>query len=487
MKRQDVRHDRLAAKELAQAVRDAAQADGTAEDRLRRAISTTALNGALYNAQASAVIPFYYLKGGMALELRFGLKARASKDVDIGLVHNGPDLLAKFDDVLAAGYEAFSFERKSAKELKNGTWRLEIRVAYHGRPWGTVDVDLVAANYDVAADEVPGIDLARFNLKSGPPVKVLAIERQIGEKLHALSAPPIDGNKPERARDIADLLFCRGQMQLDFTKLQEACEAIFEERKAHDWPPSFVLPDSWIAPLETHLADLGIRLEAKEAVRELHTLIAAIVSKGVLMLKAGYEYRVQRLQLNTNENPVRPDFRIDTSADISALNNSASDGFRIVATHVNPRAGDQLFVVLEREIPNVNQENRDEARSPFLNGTVSHLRDVNQSEWLRGKVKNYGPGPMVDLELRVTGAGEIRVGTLAEQQEADVAIRIDNQELVTRDGFVQFPAIIASYRDASGSYYEQIGPMLIAGRDASNRPSFSFSGFDFPKRVQEAH
>lgn len=58
---------------------------GLDQERLRRWVSFLALCGVLERAMAEGILGSYYLKGGVALELRFATRARATKDLDLGL------------------------------------------------------------------------------------------------------------------------------------------------------------------------------------------------------------------------------------------------------------------------------------------------------------------------------------------------------------------------------------------------------------------
>lgn len=68
-------------KALARVARD----QGIDQERLRRWVSFLALCGVLERAVAEGVIGSYYLKGGVAMELRFAQFARATKDLDLAL------------------------------------------------------------------------------------------------------------------------------------------------------------------------------------------------------------------------------------------------------------------------------------------------------------------------------------------------------------------------------------------------------------------
>jgi hypothetical protein len=62
-----------------------AREQGLDQERLRRSVSFLALCGVLEHAVERGVIDTYYLKGGVAMDLRFAGAARTTKDFDLGL------------------------------------------------------------------------------------------------------------------------------------------------------------------------------------------------------------------------------------------------------------------------------------------------------------------------------------------------------------------------------------------------------------------
>ena len=62
-----------------------AREQGIDQERLRRWVSFLALCGVLERAIHEGVLGAYYLKGGVAMELRFAQRARATKDLDLGI------------------------------------------------------------------------------------------------------------------------------------------------------------------------------------------------------------------------------------------------------------------------------------------------------------------------------------------------------------------------------------------------------------------
>src|SRR5580700_10654808 len=81
------------------------------KQRLRTWVSFLALCGVLERAIEEGVIHDYYIKGGVALELRFGDRARVTKDVDIGLEGDRAARLRALDAAIALGFDQFRFRR----------------------------------------------------------------------------------------------------------------------------------------------------------------------------------------------------------------------------------------------------------------------------------------------------------------------------------------------------------------------------------------
>jgi len=90
-----------------------AREQGLDQERLRRWVSFLALCGALDRAIQAGVVVGYYLKGGVAMELRFAENARATKDLDVGMEGARADRLRSLTEALAAGFDEFTFRIKA--------------------------------------------------------------------------------------------------------------------------------------------------------------------------------------------------------------------------------------------------------------------------------------------------------------------------------------------------------------------------------------
>jgi hypothetical protein len=233
-----------------------AREQGLAQERLRRWVSFLALCGVLERAVHEGVLDNYYLKGGVAMELRFAEGARATKDVDIGLAGERAERLQTFRGALALGFDEFSFQLKGKPlSMDNAdAVRLELGVQYRTRAWQTIDVDLGPAGsgaVDFVEPTIPG--LSAMGLRIPSPVRCLSLSEQIAQKLHACTGPYSKG----RARDVLDILLIDLLGKMDAKVVRAAAERVFAQRATHSFPPEIRLPEEWEAELEALAIELG--------------------------------------------------------------------------------------------------------------------------------------------------------------------------------------------------------------------------------------
>ncbi|HST11324.1 MAG TPA: nucleotidyl transferase AbiEii/AbiGii toxin family protein, partial [Terriglobales bacterium] len=139
-----------------------AREQGLDQERLRRWVSFLVLCGVLEQAVESGVIDTYYIKGGVAMELRFARAARTTKDFDLGLEGNRPERIRRLGEVLRLEFDAFTFRLKPEiheMELAD-TVRVEVAVQYRTRAWQTIEIDLgpgEAREVDLVAPAIIGL------------------------------------------------------------------------------------------------------------------------------------------------------------------------------------------------------------------------------------------------------------------------------------------------------------------------------------------
>jgi len=165
-----------------------AREHGLDQERLRRWVSFLALCGVLERGIHERILTSYYLKGGVAMELRFAGAARATKDLGVGLDGDRAHRLSNFASALQLGFDQFTFRLSSQTrhmELAD-TVRVEVAIAYKTRGWQTVDVDLGPSAVEAPDLVDPAITgLIEMGLPVITPVRCLNLSEQVAQKLHA--------------------------------------------------------------------------------------------------------------------------------------------------------------------------------------------------------------------------------------------------------------------------------------------------------------
>lgn len=252
---------------------------GIAPARVQRWISYMVLAAALDRVRDEHDEPLFVVKGGVAMELRLKLRARATKDFDAFFRASAEEMLARLDKALAEPHTGFRFARNEPTSIgPTGAQRIEVKITYNERSWQTVVLELALAEGKMAdaaeVDNLPAIEISHFGLNGPPYVACIPIRYQIAQKLHACTEDFGGNRENDRFRDLPDVLMLRGLIDAtDLVAVREACHEIFDLRHKHAWPPKLTIPDSWILPYETLAREIEYSVtdvqEAGALVREL--------------------------------------------------------------------------------------------------------------------------------------------------------------------------------------------------------------------------
>lgn len=231
-------------------LREYARERGQAEGRLKRAVDYTLVLAALDRKWDPAGNRVFAVKGGVAMELRLRLDARATRDLDAVFLGAFEEWLAALDDALAQPVADFQFSRGEPMTIRTTrTMRVDVYLDYRGRRWGTVTLEVAPAEggHVLDVDEVEPFDLAQFGLPGPENVPVVGLPYLIAQKLHACTESLDDRDNP-RVRDLIDLQLVRSLLREgDLLRVRDVCVAIFETRDTHRWPPDLVAPATWPA------------------------------------------------------------------------------------------------------------------------------------------------------------------------------------------------------------------------------------------------
>lgn len=218
------------------------------------------------------------LKGGLALETRLGERARVSMDMDLD--HAGEADLAREDLSEALAMDAedhFGFTIIEGRQFSEGGINLAVRYmvecAVAGAPFERLQVDVTLQPPEVWETERalrPGL-LAALGL--GPiEVTLVPLERQVAEKVHALTRTYGSGKASTRVRDLVDLMLIRAFERPVAHRLDEEIQRTFAARGTHETPSRVPSPPrEWALPYREEATRLSITTDLDEA----HQMAAA--------------------------------------------------------------------------------------------------------------------------------------------------------------------------------------------------------------------
>lgn len=242
--------------------------------------------GILDHARDENLDPLFVLKGGAAMELRLGLRARATKDFDATFRHAVLNMVDYLDAALRRGHGDFTATRTEVQPIaETGAQRADIKLAYRGRSWATVQLEIAAAEGHAGReiDRLPGKPLDALGLDTPTEVPCVSVRYQIAQKLHACTEPPANGRTNDRFRDLIDILLLEELVEdNDWMGLRTACQEIFLLRNMHPWPPVVTVFDGWRDTYPALAAEVAFPIsdvnDAAERVQQLISRIAAALS-----------------------------------------------------------------------------------------------------------------------------------------------------------------------------------------------------------------
>lgn len=228
----------------------------------------------------------WILKGGYALQLRLGDRARATRDLDLQAhTHlDGPverrglllgDMLA--EDSRRDPGDFFAFDFAPPRELSNEegphAYRFPVTARLAGRPFERFHVDVGYGDPLVAAPvDLPLLTLLEF--AGVPSIRPRAVSpaQHFAEKMHALTLPR-RGAPNTRTRDLVDLMLLLELGLPAAETLRPAIDAVFAARATHPVPRRLEDPPSaWTDEYAALAAGIGLSpATLQEAMARLRT------------------------------------------------------------------------------------------------------------------------------------------------------------------------------------------------------------------------
>jgi len=196
------------------------------------------------------------------------------------------NMVDQLDAALRRGHGDFTAARTQLEPIaETGAQRVDIKLAYRGRSWATVKLEIAPAEGQAGReiDHLPGKPLDALGLDAPTEVPCVSVRYQIAQKLHACTEAPADGRNNDRFRDLIDLLPLEELIEdSGWEELRAACEEIFALRNMHVWPPVVTVFDGWSDTYPALAAEVAFPIsdvnDAAERVQQLIQRIAAATS-----------------------------------------------------------------------------------------------------------------------------------------------------------------------------------------------------------------
>jgi hypothetical protein len=448
------------------------------EARLYQRIATEVLFNVLELAQQRGIIARYAVKGGMALEVRFGMRARASRDLDVSVPIPFEAVPRILDEVLGVSFDDFIVRRRGPVQIleQARTYRAELDVQYRGRTLFRLDLDINGSEFEPSVDVLPSGVLTELGLPGPVHVALLDVTIQLAHKIHAATQPSTNDYRNQRFRDVLDALIIADSLSLDYEWARIVCGAEFARRGTHGWPPNFQLDERWRAGLLAEAAAHGGFPDAVDVIAQrFNYLLAAI--EGTPM----YEVSETKL-IEVLSDRLTADAK--GAGELGAL---LAEGWQIASISQDASNVRRQFVVLERrrvharaarEIPRLQA--RLEMQGPPTTETVTPLRGMLRNV---GAAANYVriivPGIQQDYALRST----TRFGTIVMGDEVLVAVPVTL-------GVLQQPGapgpweFAVEYEDDVGQKFRQTGA-LDAYASFNNVRLYQMLGLRGPMPIEQ--
>ena len=239
---------------------DQARREGAGVSQLQRRVAFERFLARLFHSGNER----WVLKGGYALELRLGGKARATVDIDLSVP---PPPFEDLLDLLQAAAEHdlkdfFSFRiMQTARALQGpplGGHRFMVDAILAGKTFSKFAIDVGQGDEPIYPIEWLN---GQVNLEFAglPPLRFPSypLADHFAEKLHAYTKPR---ENPSRVKDLIDMaLILELGLQAN-AGLADAIRATFDRYDTHPLPDAFPTPpESWLEPFESSAKELELQ------------------------------------------------------------------------------------------------------------------------------------------------------------------------------------------------------------------------------------
>lgn len=238
--------------------------------RLRKMVAFDRLLARLMASQPG----LWVLKGGLALQLRLGERARTTKDIDLLFGEEPEEIYRRVREAASlelGDWFAFEVGRPSNRMDRGGGLRHSIHSLLDGRTFERFHLDVGAG--DPIFEEVEYLNtpnLLAFAEIAPVSVPCYPISQQLAEKVRAYTQGYASG-RSSRVKDLVDMILLAEMGELTGEALTGAIEVAFASLDIHTIPQRLPAPPRSWTPGFRRLAD-----EVGLSERELDSAYAAV-------------------------------------------------------------------------------------------------------------------------------------------------------------------------------------------------------------------
>lgn len=261
-------------------IRHYADEEELPQSRVRRAVSFMLVAIPLDRSLDEESNPLFLIKGGVSMELRLKMRARATKDLDMVYRGTFEHWLNSLDEALVEDVDDFSYSRDEPVQIRGtNSFRVNVILDFKGKRWGKVQLEVAPVEVEefLDIDQVEPFDIGQFGLESPVQISVVGLPYLIAQKLHACTEV-FDGEENERVHDLMDLLLARDLLEPSgLMRTRMACRAVFAYRAKHPWPPELIVYPSWTESYRAIAQEEGFPVDdVEEAASRLRGFIEEI-------------------------------------------------------------------------------------------------------------------------------------------------------------------------------------------------------------------